>query len=50
MTARYAIYFAPTQDSPWWAFGAGWLGRDEFANTPLPRAPFIRIADVALAT
>jgi len=36
MTARYAIYFAPAQNSPWWTFGAGWLGRDEFANTPLP--------------
>lgn len=34
MTARYAIYFAPAQDSPWWTFGAGWLGRDEFADTP----------------
>lgn len=35
MTARYAIYFAPAKDSPWWTFGAGWLGRDEVANTPL---------------
>jgi putative phosphonate metabolism protein len=29
MKPRYAIYFAPKQDSPWWEFGAGWLGRDE---------------------
>lgn len=29
MSARYAIYFAPQQGSPWWEFGAGWLGRDE---------------------
>jgi|CXWL01.1.fsa_nt_gi putative phosphonate metabolism protein len=35
MTARYAIYFAPAKDSPWWRFGAGWLGRDETSNTPL---------------
>lgn len=35
MTARYAIYFAPAKDSPWWRFGAGWLGRDEVLNTPL---------------
>jgi putative phosphonate metabolism protein len=35
MTARYAIYFSPAQDSPWWAFGAHWLGRDEFGDVPL---------------
>jgi putative phosphonate metabolism protein len=29
MKPRYAIYFAPDQGSPWWEFGAGWLGRDE---------------------
>lgn len=25
---RYAIYFAPPEESPWWRFGARWLGRD----------------------
>lgn len=35
MTARYAIYFAPAQGSPWWEFGAHWLGRDEWRNAPL---------------
>ena len=35
MTARYAIYFSPAQHSPWWEFGAHWLGRDECANMPL---------------
>lgn len=29
MTMRYAIYYAPAHSSPWWTFGAGWLGRDE---------------------
>lgn len=30
MTApRYAVYFAPAIDSPWWRFGAGWLGWDD---------------------
>ncbi|WP_114972953.1 DUF1045 domain-containing protein [Rhodoferax ferrireducens] len=29
MTSRYAIYFAPEPGSPWWEFGARWLGRDE---------------------
>lgn len=28
-TARYAIYFAPAATSPWWQFGAHWLGRDD---------------------
>ncbi|EGF30650.1 hypothetical protein IMCC9480_1081 [Oxalobacteraceae bacterium IMCC9480] len=26
--ARYAIYFAPASDSPWWQAGCYWLGRD----------------------
>ena len=25
---RYAIYFAPANDSPWWQAGCRWLGRD----------------------
>lgn len=25
---RYAIYYAPPFDSPWWRFGSRWLGRD----------------------
>ena len=35
MSARYAIYFAPDNRSPWWNFGAHWLGRDEHDNAPL---------------
>ena len=35
MSARYAIYFAPDRHSPWWAFGAHWLGRDEHDNCAL---------------
>jgi len=27
MTARYALYFAPSLDSPWWRAGTQWLGR-----------------------
>lgn len=30
MSARYAIYFAPPRHTPWWQFGANWLGRDEW--------------------
>lgn len=44
MTARYAIYFAPAKDSPWWTFGAGWLGRDEMSNTPLATRAVAQIA------
>lgn len=33
--ARYAIYFTPTQGTPWWNFGAHWLGRDEGTNQAL---------------
>lgn len=29
MTVRHAIYYAPAHSSPWWTFGAGWIGRDE---------------------
>jgi putative phosphonate metabolism protein len=34
---RYAIYFAPAVDSPWWRFGAAWLGRDDQGGLPLPQ-------------
>ncbi len=35
MSARYAIYFAPAAGSPWWQFGAHWLGRDEAKDRAL---------------
>jgi putative phosphonate metabolism protein len=35
MSPRYAIYFAPPKASPWWAFAAQWLGRNEFDDAPL---------------
>lgn len=35
--ARYAVYFAPAVDSPWWRFGAHWLGWDEQRAAPLPQ-------------
>ena len=35
MSTRYAIYFTPTQGTPWWNFGAHWLGRDECTNQAL---------------
>ncbi len=38
-TPRYAVYFAPAQDSAWWRFGAHWLGRDEASGALLPQTP-----------
>ena len=41
MTARYAIYFAPAEDSPWWRFGCDWLGYDARRARDVPQ-PAIR--------
>lgn len=30
---RYALYFAPNADSPWWHAGCHWLGRDPSSDT-----------------
>ena len=35
MSARYAVFFAPDRHSPWRAFGAHWLGRDEHDSSML---------------
>lgn len=37
MTARYAIYFSPPDDSPLARFGAAWLGRDAETGARLAR-------------
>jgi putative phosphonate metabolism protein len=37
MTQRYAIYFAPPPDSPWWRFGSRWLGYDAATGEPVPQ-------------
>lgn len=44
MRPRYAIYFAPAHSTPWWAFGAHWLGRDERDDTALVQPPLAQIA------
>lgn len=46
MTVRHAIYYAPARESPWWAFGANWLGRDETHNVPLEQ-PALHALDAA---
>ncbi|MFZ6726645.1 DUF1045 domain-containing protein [Undibacterium sp. MH2W] len=33
--SRYALYFAPEQQSPWWQAGCKWLGRDPAAQRTL---------------
>lgn len=45
---RYAVYYAPAPDSPWWRFGAGWVGRDEIRDVPLaqPALPGIPPEDL----
>ncbi|SNS73434.1 Protein of unknown function [Noviherbaspirillum humi] len=42
--SRYAIYFSPASNSPWWPAGCAWLGRDaetglEIAQPMLPAIP-----------
>ena len=44
MRPRYAIYFAPAHGSPWWEFGARWLGRDERDDTSLVQPTLVQIA------
>ena len=47
MTMRHAIYYAPAHSSPWWTFGAGWLGRDETHDGAPPgfTAPMLPAAE-----
>ncbi len=50
MSARYAIYFSPAKHSPWWNFGAQWLGRDECDDKPLAQPLLTQIGLTDLAT
>ena len=43
MSARYAIYFSPAKHSPWWNFGAQWLGRDECDDKALAQPVLTQI-------
>lgn len=47
--SRYALYFAPAADSPWWTAGCRWLGRDplsgvEFPQSQVPGVPHLMFA------
>ncbi|MDR6854216.1 DUF1045 domain-containing protein [Variovorax guangxiensis] len=36
---RYAVYFAPRVNSPWWLAGSRWLGRCAARGEPIAQAP-----------
>lgn len=44
MTTRYAIYFAPEPEGPYWRFGSSWLGRDAAQDLPLQRPGLVGAA------
>lgn len=48
MTPRYAIYFAPAHGSPWWGFGARWLGRDECQDADVVQHALAQIGPAEL--
>lgn len=49
---RYAIYYAPATDSPWWRFGCEWLGRDAAtgAGEPQPKVRWLDAPDLVRIT
>ena len=51
-TDRYAIYFAPAEDSELWRFGINWLGRDPITGQVLeqPAVPGLSSETLAAAT
>ena len=49
MSARYAVYFSPKRHSPWWEFGAHWLGRNEYDHSALPQPQLEDIPPAELA-
>jgi putative phosphonate metabolism protein len=50
--ARHALYYAPAVGSPWWRFGAHWLGRDEVNDAALahPDLPGLQPGELARIT
>lgn len=45
---RYAIYFAPLPESPWWQAGSAWLGRCAARHTPLPQPVIAGLSNTEL--
>jgi putative phosphonate metabolism protein len=48
MTARYAIYYAPSAATPLWDKASAWLGRDAYADAPRERPALPALADLDL--
>lgn len=48
MTARYAVYYAPRQDSALWRKASAWLGRDAYDGTLIARPAFPALQDLDL--
>lgn len=48
-TDRYAIYFAPAEETPLWRFGIEWLGRDPVSGAALPQPDVPGLLPEALA-
>lgn len=46
---RYAIYFAPAEDTGIWQFGINWLGRDPVSGRALPQPEVPGLSTDALA-
>ncbi len=46
---RYAIYFAPAEDTDIWQFGINWLGRDPVSGRALPQPEVPGLSADALA-
>jgi putative phosphonate metabolism protein len=49
---RYAVYYAPAPDSPWWAAGSQWLGRcaTQHKRLPQPTVPGLTAAEFSALT
>ncbi len=46
---RYALYFAPAADTPWWNAGCRWLGRDPVSGAEFPQARIPGVPDLLFA-
>jgi len=48
MSARYAVYYAPAQETPIWRMASAWLGRDAYGPPPPPRPVLEELAGLDL--
>lgn len=46
---RYALYFSPAPDSPWWQAGASWLGRDPMHAGKVQQGHIPGVPDILLS-